>query len=53
MDNLLIAAIASALILLASMASVELGLSVAIVEILLGIAGGNLLGLQSLQSCKT
>lgn len=47
MDNLLIAALASALILLASMASVEFGLSVAIIEILLGVVGGNVLGLHT------
>jgi Kef-type K+ transport system membrane component KefB len=46
-DNLLVATLAGALILLASMASVELGLSVAIVEILLGVIGGNLLGLHT------
>jgi Kef-type K+ transport system membrane component KefB len=45
MDNLLLATMAAALILLASMASAELGLSVAIVEIALGVAGGNFLGL--------
>ena len=47
MENLLIASIAGTLILLASMASVELGLSVAIIEILLGIVGGNFLGLHT------
>jgi CBS domain-containing protein len=47
MDSLLTAAIASGLILLASLASVELGVSVAIVVILSGIVGGNLLGLRS------
>jgi Kef-type K+ transport system membrane component KefB len=47
MENLLIAAIAGALILLASMASVEFGLSVAITEIVLGVVGGNLLGLHT------
>jgi Kef-type K+ transport system membrane component KefB len=45
MDNLLTATIAGILILLAGMTSVELGLSVAIVEIALGMIGGNLLGL--------
>src|SRR3990172_7328817 len=47
MENLLIATLAAALILLASMISVEMGLSVAIVEILLGVVGGNLLGLHT------
>ena len=47
MSNLAIATIAAVLILLASMASVELGLSVAIVEILLGVIGGNFLGLHT------
>ena len=47
MENLLIATLAGALILLASMASIELGLSVAIVEILLGVIGGNFLGLHT------
>jgi len=47
LSNLAIATIAAVLILLASMASVELGLSVAIVEILLGVIGGNFLGLHT------
>ena len=47
MENLLIATIAAALILAASMVSVEMGLSVAIVEILLGVIGGNFLGLHT------
>ncbi len=47
MENLLIATGAGVLILLASMASVELGISVAIIEILAGVAGGNLLGLHT------
>ena len=47
MENLVIATIAAALVLFASMASAELGLSVAIVEILLGVIGGNLLGLHT------
>lgn len=47
MDSLLVAALAGALILLASMASVELGVSVAILEIVLGIVGGNFLGLHT------
>jgi Kef-type K+ transport system membrane component KefB len=46
MESLYIAMVAGILILLASMASVELGLSVALVEIGLGVAAGNLLGLQ-------
>jgi Kef-type K+ transport system membrane component KefB len=47
MENLLIAAIAGVLILLASMVSVELGLSVAITEIVAGIIAGNFLGLHT------
>lgn len=47
MDNLFIATIAGALILLASIASVELALSVAITEIAAGILAGNLLGLHT------
>jgi len=46
-ENLLIAAGALGLILIASMLSVELGISVAIVEILLGVVGGNVLGLHT------
>lgn len=47
MENLLIATIAAGLILAASMISVEMGLSVAIVEIFLGVIGGNFLGLHT------
>src|SRR5438034_5666457 len=47
MDPLLTAALLGFLILAASMVSVELGLSVAIIEILVGVAAGNLLGLTS------
>ncbi len=47
MDNLIIAAIASVLILLASVASVELGLSVAITEIIAGVIAGNFFGLHT------
>ncbi len=47
MENLLIALIAGLLILLASMASVELGISVALIEITLGVVAGNFLGLTS------
>jgi Kef-type K+ transport system membrane component KefB len=47
MENLYIAMVAGLLILLASMASVELGLSVALVEIGLGVLAGNLLGLEA------
>jgi Kef-type K+ transport system membrane component KefB len=43
-DNLLIATIMGFLILLASMVSVELGLSVAIIEIAFGVVAGNFLG---------
>jgi hypothetical protein len=41
MDALATATILAALVLLASMASVELGLSVAIIEIALGVFAGN------------
>lgn len=44
MDNLLIAAILGLLILIASMVSVELGVSVAIIEITFGVVAGNFLG---------
>jgi len=47
MENLLIAVIAGLLILLASVASVELGISVALIEISLGVVAGNFLGLSS------
>lgn len=43
MDNLLIATILGFLILVASMVSVELGLSVAIIEIVFGVIAGNFL----------
>jgi Kef-type K+ transport system membrane component KefB len=43
-DQLLIATIFGALILVASMLSVELGISVAIIEIILGVLAGNFLG---------
>src|SRR5256885_9897153 len=44
MENLLIAVIAGLLILLASVASVELGVSVALIEISFGVVAGNFLG---------
>jgi Kef-type K+ transport system membrane component KefB len=47
MDNLLIATILGLLILVASMVSVELGISVAIIEIALGVVAGNFLGVAS------
>lgn len=47
MDDLWIAMIAGILILLASMASVELGLSVALIEIAFGVIAGNFLGLHT------
>ncbi len=47
MEHLLPAVIAILLVLVASMASVELGVSVALIEISLGVIAGNLLGLQS------
>src|SRR5437899_13053098 len=46
-ENLSIAVIAGLLILLASVASVELGISVAVVEIRLGVIAGNFLGLSN------
>ncbi len=46
MDNsLYVAMVLSVLILLASMISVELGVTVAIVEIVLGVVAGNVLGI--------
>jgi Kef-type K+ transport system membrane component KefB len=47
MDNLLIATILGLLILIASIVSVELGVSVAIIEIALGVVAGNFLGVTS------
>ena len=47
MENLSMAVIAVLLVFLASMASVELGVSVALIEISLGVIAGNFLGLQS------
>src|SRR2546422_871739 len=47
METLLIAVIAGLLILLASVASVELGVSVALIEISFGVVAGNFLGLTS------
>jgi Kef-type K+ transport system membrane component KefB len=47
MENLIIASIAGVLILVASMVSVELGLSVAITEIVAGVIAGNFLGLHT------
>jgi Kef-type K+ transport system membrane component KefB len=47
MDNLLIATVFGFLVLLASMLSVELALSVAIIEIALGLVAGNFLGVAS------
>src|SRR3990172_9251509 len=46
-ENLWMAMIAGVLILLASMASVEAGISVALIEITLGVDAGNFLGLTS------
>src|SRR5438128_4153655 len=45
MDSIATATILAALVLLASMASVELGVSVAIIEIALGVFAGNVLGI--------
>ena len=47
MENLSMAVIAVLLVFVASMASVELGVSVALIEISLGVIAGNFLGLQS------
>src|SRR5437879_6742608 len=47
METLLVAVIAGLLVLLASVASVELGVSVALIEISLGVVAGNFLGLTS------
>jgi len=47
LDSLWIAALASGLILLASMISVELGVSIAIIEILAGVLAGNFFGLHT------
>ncbi|HLC43037.1 MAG TPA: cation:proton antiporter [Methylomirabilota bacterium] len=47
MDSAYIAMMAGGLILLASMASVEFGLSVALIEIAFGVIAGNFLGLQT------
>ncbi|MEX2047781.1 MAG: cation:proton antiporter [Chloroflexota bacterium] len=44
MDTLLVATILALLVLLASMVSIELGLSVAIIEIAAGVFAGNVLG---------
>jgi Kef-type K+ transport system membrane component KefB len=45
MSSLTVATLAAVLIMLASMLSVELGISVALIEIMLGVAGGNLFDL--------
>ena len=47
MENLYIAMMAGLLILIASMASVEMGLSVALIEITLGVLAGNILNLST------
>jgi Kef-type K+ transport system membrane component KefB len=47
MDSLLIAVIAGVLVLFASVAAVELGISVALIEISLGVIAGNVLSLTS------
>jgi len=46
-DHLWIPTVAGLLVMLASLASVELGISVALIEISLGVVAGNFLGLQS------
>jgi Kef-type K+ transport system membrane component KefB len=45
MSSLAIATVAATLIVLASILSVEVGISVALIEIMLGVVGGNLFGL--------
>jgi Kef-type K+ transport system membrane component KefB len=45
--SLQVAAVVSVVVLAASMVSVELGISIAVIEILLGVVLGNLLGLQA------
>ncbi len=45
MSSLAIATLAAALIVLASILSVEIGISVALIEIMLGVVGGNVFGL--------
>jgi Kef-type K+ transport system membrane component KefB len=45
--SLQVAAVVSVVVLAASMVSVELGISIAVIEILLGVVVGNLLGLQA------
>src|SRR5947209_2161801 len=47
MDHPWIPTVAGLLVMLASLASVELGISVALIEISLGVVAGNFLGLQS------
>src|SRR5437016_8221597 len=47
MEDLALAAALGVLVLLASIASVELGLSVAIIEIVFGVIAGNALGLHT------
>jgi Kef-type K+ transport system membrane component KefB len=47
LSDLLIALLAGSLILVASMLSVEFGLSVALIEITMGVIGGNFLGLHT------
>lgn len=49
MEPLQLAALLAALVLLASMVSVELGVTVALVELAFGVAAGNLFGLESQQ----
>jgi Kef-type K+ transport system membrane component KefB len=46
-SSLQVAAVVSVVVLAASMVSVELGISIAVIEILLGVVVGNLLGLQA------
>src|SRR5438093_11913196 len=50
--ELYVGMVLAALVFLASLISVELGLSAAIIEITLGVIGGNFLGLQQLEWIK-
>ncbi len=45
MDSIQLAAVLAALVVLASMISVEIGLSVALIELALGVVAGNLFSL--------
>ena len=47
MEPIQLAAVLAAVVLVASMASVELGITVALIELTLGVVAGNVFGLQS------